>query len=218
MSEEQSSPVKGCMDCLTNNPVGGKHYCLPADLRHAGRQSRAYAVKLEQELATMTDERNEWERRANEYSSDLITLRAELEARTRERDTEKSSHEFTVVKWMRERKEMVDELARLRAPVVLTEEENEALLLLAKTRPQVGPWKTADYRDEEQVGKDWGIADFGECGHHNKKVWLTTDRLNASRSNGACPCDDAAFVAGVRNYYGVLDALVRKLLGRTEGA
>lgn len=63
---------------------------------------------------------------------------------------------------------------------------------------RLGPWKTADYSDKSQIGKNWELADFGECAHHNRKVWMTTDNQPASASNGACPCEDADFCAHAR--------------------
>ncbi len=68
------------------------------------------------------------------------------------------------------------------------EEEIEARLKAANNGR---PWLVKDYADKSQVGRDWEIAHFGECARHNKKVWVTTNNLLASQSNGACPCADA---------------------------
>jgi len=84
---------------------------------------------------------------------------------------------------------------------------------------RLGPWITKDYMDKSQVGRDWELADFGECGHHNRKVWMTTKDQPASMSNGACPCEDADFCAHSRQdipallaYVGELERDIKKLV------
>lgn len=64
---------------------------------------------------------------------------------------------------------------------------------------QRAPWRV--HLDGKHLD-DWPLADFGACGHHNKEsVWVTTDRMAASMTNGACPCEDAAYVVALRNLF-----------------
>lgn len=76
---EEMGAVRGCTDCLTNYPVGEKHYCQPFDLRRANREDRAYAVRLEAKLfsaeAALEAEKN---LRANAISD---CLKAEAQVR-----------------------------------------------------------------------------------------------------------------------------------------
>lgn len=92
-----------------------------------------------------------------------------------------------------------------------------ALEWAEKTRPQVGPWKM---HDDGKHMDDWPLGDFGVCGHHASAapVWLTTDRVAASMTNGACPHEDVEFIVGAREYYAVLAAEVRRLRAELEEA
>src|SRR5579872_2194820 len=79
-----------------------------------------------------------------------------------------------------------------------------------------GQWVVADYQDGTLVGKNWELAHFGECGHHNKKIVLTTWNQHASESNGACPCEDAEFCAHAKNDVRYLLSEVKRLRERVR--
>ena len=98
----------------------------------------------------------------------------------------------------------------------MTDRLSEIRERLAKAR--LGPWKTADYMDKSVIGRNWELADFGECAHHNRKVWMTTDNQPASMSNGACPCEDADFCAHAREDIPFLLGLVEEAEKREREA
>jgi len=76
---------------------------------------------------------------------------------------------------------------------------------------QVGPWRTDTMKN---VGENWLVATFGADSDGD---WIvTTDRLAASRTNGATAKDDATFVAHAREDVPRLCAELRRAICRIE--